>query len=62
MNARLPFVVVAVFAACPHDFIIPAGYKNCTLIGETIVPARSQKARGNDAAQSDHLMRGHRLG
>jgi hypothetical protein len=43
MNARLPFVVVAVFAAYPHDIIAPAGYKNCTRIGETTAPPRGEK-------------------
>jgi hypothetical protein len=43
MNARLPFVVVAVFAAHPHDIIAPAGYKNCTWIGETTAPLRNEK-------------------
>jgi hypothetical protein len=43
MNARLPFVVVAVFGARPHDIIIPAGYKNCTRIGGTTAPPRGEK-------------------
>jgi hypothetical protein len=43
MNARLPFVVVAVFAAYPHDIIAPPGYNNCTRIGETIAPPRGEK-------------------
>jgi len=40
MNARLPFVVVAVFAAHPRDIIIPASYKNCMRIGAAIAPPR----------------------
>jgi hypothetical protein len=43
MNARLPFVVVAVFAARPHDIIIPAGYKNYARIGEATAPPRGEK-------------------
>lgn len=42
MNARLPFVVVAVLAAHPHDIIAPAGYKNYTRIGETIALPRGE--------------------
>jgi hypothetical protein len=43
MNARLPFVVVAVFAAHPHDIIASAGYNNCTRIGETTALPRGEK-------------------
>ena len=43
MNARLSLVVVAVFAAYPHDIIAPAGYNNCTRIGGTTVLPRGEK-------------------
>jgi hypothetical protein len=65
MNARLPFVVVPVFAAAPTTLSFQPAIRIYAWIGEEYRRRAAklfERRGGNDAAQGDHLMCGYGLG